>query len=259
MHNMFDAASKTIREWPPGSQDKGPTEGNHRLTALTGSLLVPLLALIFATGLFMDAWWHVHYVIGFVLIPVVVLKLASTGYRALRYYTSNPTYKAAGPPELLPRLLAPLLAASVLTALVTGVLLFAEQSRRGTLSSLHTDAAVATAVLVAVHLLTYLPDAVATVGRELRAMPLSRPASLRLAAVAAILAVGIIVAIVTYNHGLWPARPHDRRLGAGVFLSLPGAGSTLAGEMDNALYLPGSAFPCVPGNAAGASPIFAKA
>ena len=147
----------------------------------------------------------------------MVLKLASTGYRAMRYYTSDPTYRAAGPPDLVPRLLAPLLAVSVLTALVTGAALFVEQSRRGTLSSLHTDAAAATAVLVAVHLLTYLPDAVATVGRELRAIPLSRPASLRLAAVAVVLAAGIIVAIVTYNHGVWPARPHDRRLGAGVF------------------------------------------
>src|SRR5260370_11766000 len=95
---------------PGRSAEKGPTEGNHRLTALTGSLLVPLLALIFFTGLFMDAWWHIHYAIGFVLIPVVVLKLATTGYRALRYYTRSPIYRAAGPPDMVSRVTAPFFA-----------------------------------------------------------------------------------------------------------------------------------------------------
>src|SRR5579864_9329682 len=91
---------RDIFPWFSPPADKGPTEGNHRLTTLTGSLLVPLLALIFLTGLFMDAWWHIHYAVGFVLIPVVVLKLASTGYRAMRYYMRNPIYQAAGPPDL---------------------------------------------------------------------------------------------------------------------------------------------------------------
>jgi len=96
MHNMFDAASKTIREWPPRSRDK------DRPKATTGSrrspvACCPVAALIFATGLFMDAWWHIHYVIGFMLIPVVVLKLASTGYRAMRYYTSELRPIGGGP------------------------------------------------------------------------------------------------------------------------------------------------------------------
>src|SRR6185437_11185645 len=132
-----------IIPWFRAPEDKGPTEGNHRLTAITGGLLVPLLTLIFLTGLFMDAWWHIHYAVGFALIPVVLLKLISTGYRALRYYTHHPVYRAAGPPDPLPRLIAPLLALSVIVALATGVALFIQRSRGGVLSTLHTDSAVA--------------------------------------------------------------------------------------------------------------------
>src|SRR5947208_11750958 len=94
---------REILPWVHPSTDRGPTEGNHRLTALTGILLVPLLGLIYGTGLLMHVFWHVHYIVGFVLIPVVVLKLASTGYRMIRYYTGSAVYRAAGPPDLLSR------------------------------------------------------------------------------------------------------------------------------------------------------------
>jgi hypothetical protein len=194
------------------SADKGPTEGNHRLTALTGSLLAPLLALVFVTGLLMDALWHIHYVVGFVLIPVVALKLASTGYRAMRYYIHNPIYREAGPPELLPRLTAPILVLSVVTALATGVALYFERSRSGILSTLHTDSAVICAVLVGLHLLTYALDALGTAARELNAR-LSRLGSIRVAAVIASLALGIVLAIVTYSYGVWPARHQGQREG----------------------------------------------
>lgn len=190
MDNMIEAGRKTILAWSTRSHDKGATEGNHRLTALTGSMLAPLLALVFLTGLFMDAWWHLHYAIGFVLIPVVVLKLASTGYRAARYYTNDPVYRAAGPPDSVPRMLAPLLAASILTTLATGVALFLQHSRRGVLSTLHTDAAIASAALIGLHLLTYIPDALATVRRELRRRPFPRAASMRITTALAVLALG---------------------------------------------------------------------
>jgi hypothetical protein len=228
MHSDPATGGRDFMLWPRTPTDKGPTEGNHRLTALTGSLLVPLVALIFMTGLFMDAWWHIHYAVGFVLVPLVALKLAGTGYRALRYYTRDPIYRAAGPPELLPRLLAPLMVLSVVSALATGVALFVERSRGGVLGTLHTDAAVAGAFLVGAHLLTYLPDALATAARELRAR-LSRPASLRITAVVIALILGIILAGATYSAGVWPARHHDQREGSGYSSSgVAGMGTAIA-------------------------------
>ncbi|HEY8287386.1 MAG TPA: hypothetical protein VIJ28_23610 [Chloroflexota bacterium] len=225
-----------ILPWSSPPEDKGPTEGNHRLTALTGGLLIPLLALIFLTGLFMDAWWHIHYAVGFVLIPVVVLKLASTGYRALRYYTGNPTYRAAGPPDLLPRLLAPLLAISVIIALATGVALYVQHTRGGVLSTLHTDSAVCSAILIGLHLLTYVPDALAAVLREPR-VHLSRPASLRVVAAGVALVFGIILATLTYSSGVWPARPHDRGNGSGVSLISPDGLTAMAGSIPTCIML----------------------
>jgi hypothetical protein len=200
--------------------EKGQTEGNHRLTALTGSLLLPLLVLIYLTGLFMDAWWHLHYAVGFILIPVVTLKLATTGYRAMRYYTHQPIYRAAGPPDIVPRLLAPFLALSVIIALTTGVALFVQHSRRGVLGTLHTDSAVICAGLIGIHLLTYLPDALAAMRRELHAR-LSRASSLRLSIAVIALAVGIALAALTYRSGVWPARPSDQPNGSGEFRPTP--------------------------------------
>jgi hypothetical protein len=220
MFKTFVTAGRSIFPWLDTTAERGPTEGNHKLTALAGSLLALLLALVFLTGLLMDAWWHIHYVVGFVLIPVVALKLASTGYRAIRYYTRNPIYRDAGPPEMLPRLTAPILVLSVVIALATGVALYVERSRGGTLSTLHTDAAVVSACLVGLHLLTYAPDALRTTARELR-MRLSRLAAIRVAAVISALILGIILAALTYSAGVWPSRPHGRGEGIAVSRSTP--------------------------------------
>ena len=43
------------------------------------------------------------------LIAPVLLKLASTGYRLLRYYGRSRAYREKGPPRLPLRLLAPVL------------------------------------------------------------------------------------------------------------------------------------------------------
>jgi len=188
------------------------TAANHRLTATTGIALLPLLGVVYATGLAMDAYWHVHYLIGFVLLPVVALKLAATGYRALRYYAGSTAYRAAGPPQIGLRLLAPLLVASTVAALATGIALFAEHSRDGTLATLHTDASVIAAVLLGIHALAYLGDAARSALAELgRLVPRGRSA--RLGIVALALSVGGLVAGMTYAGGVWPRRdfrPRER-------------------------------------------------
>ena len=53
--------------------------------------------------------------VGLLLIPPVVLKLASTGYRFVRYYAGARAYREKGPPPLPLRLLAPVLVASALS------------------------------------------------------------------------------------------------------------------------------------------------
>jgi hypothetical protein len=64
---------------------------------------------------------RVHVLLGIVLIPPVLLKLGSIGYRFLRYYTGDPRYRAAGPPRLAMRLLGPLVVLLTIVLFVSGV------------------------------------------------------------------------------------------------------------------------------------------
>ncbi len=67
----------------------------------------------------------------------MALKLASTGWRFLRYYTGNKPYRLEGPPRLLLRVLAPLLIASTLSLFGSGVVLIIVGHGGGLLLSLH--------------------------------------------------------------------------------------------------------------------------
>jgi hypothetical protein len=106
-----------------------------------------------------------HMFIGMVLIPPVVLKLASTGYRFARYYTGSRAYRAEGPPLLPLRLLAPVLVTSTIGVFVTGVLLLSAGHKSDTLLLIHKVSFIVWGVVFAVHLLAYTPQVV----RSLRA------------------------------------------------------------------------------------------
>jgi hypothetical protein len=94
---------------------------NERLTSLTGALLILLLGLIGITILSVRELLPQHFLLGFLLIPPLALKMASTGYRFARYYTGDARYRLAGPPNLLLRLLGPLVVLSTVAVFVTGL------------------------------------------------------------------------------------------------------------------------------------------
>jgi len=62
----------------------GGSAGNRQLTALVAAILVLLLAIEGATLLRLGSLLTVHAFVGMLLIPIVALKLASTGWRMLR-------------------------------------------------------------------------------------------------------------------------------------------------------------------------------
>ena len=70
---------------------------NERLTATNGVVLIVLLLIEGVTILFLRPLLPVHIFVGILLIPPVVLKLATTGYRMLRYYTGHAAYVDRGP------------------------------------------------------------------------------------------------------------------------------------------------------------------
>ena len=86
---------------------RGGPEGNERLTASSGVVLFVLLAAEGVTILSIRPLLSAHVFIGMLLIPPVALKLASTGWRFVRYYRGAPEYTKKGPPLLPLRLLAP--------------------------------------------------------------------------------------------------------------------------------------------------------
>jgi hypothetical protein len=110
------ALDRVARRFPGGPR------GNRHLTALLGALLLVGILAEFGTlflGLQRTLPWHIA--LGVALIPLVLLKLASTGWRMLRYYTRDPTYRAEGPPRPFLRGIAPVVVGSTLALLGSGV------------------------------------------------------------------------------------------------------------------------------------------
>ena len=121
--------------------------------------LIVLLLVIGVTILRIRQLLSVHLFVGLLLVPPVLLKMSSTGYRFLRYYTGDARYRRKGPPELALRLLAPMVVLSTVVVFATGVaLLFAGPSSRGTLLPIHKDSFFVWAAFMAVHVLGHLPS-----------------------------------------------------------------------------------------------------
>jgi hypothetical protein len=144
----------------------GGTTGNERLTAATGAVLIVLLAVIGVTIISLSRLLWVHLFVGMLLLGPLALKLGSTGYRFVRYYTANRSYREKGPPPTPLRLLAPIVVLSTLAVFASGVaLLLIGPSSRGTLLPIHKISFFIWVAFMAIHVLAHLP----TVARALRA------------------------------------------------------------------------------------------
>lgn len=135
---------------------RGGSDGNERLTAATAVVLLVLLA---AEGLTVVAIRQLllpHVFLGFLLIPPVLLKLASTGWRMTSYYRGTEEYVRRGPPAFLLRVLvAPLVVASTVALFATGIAVVA-LGRRGLLLGLHKASFIVWFGAMSVHVLAHL-------------------------------------------------------------------------------------------------------
>ena len=104
----------------------GGTDGNTRLTALTGTVLLILFAVLGITIVRIGQLLWLHLFLGVVLVGPVGLKLASTGYRFTRYYTANSAYRRKGPPHPLMRALGPVVILTTVAVFFTGLLLLVD-------------------------------------------------------------------------------------------------------------------------------------
>src|SRR6476659_8028408 len=107
---------------------------------VTGDAAAALLVLLAAEGAtipFIGPLLGPHIFIGMLLIPPVLLKLASTGYRFARYYTGSLPYVRKGPPNLALRVLAPGVVLTTLALFGTGVALLVAGPPSNTLIFAH--------------------------------------------------------------------------------------------------------------------------
>lgn len=172
----------------------GP-EQNERLTHRAAVVLVVLLAAEGLTLLAMDRLLRVHMFIGLVLIPPVLLKLSSTGYRFVRYYTRSAPYRDKGPPQIALRAMAPLLVVATLVMLGSGVWLMLLGRRSGWLLELHKVSFIVWAVLFGVHFLAYLPRVARSLADELRSRRSAASAAAN-AATLAMIGLGVVAALL---------------------------------------------------------------
>jgi len=137
----------------------GGTAGNEQLTAATGVVLLLLLAALGVTIIRIGSLLNAHMFLGMLLIGPVVLKMASTGYRFVRYYAANPRYRSKGPPPAAMRLIAPIVVLSTVVVFASGVaLLFAGPGSRGTLTPLHKVSFIVWIAFTGLHVLGHLAE-----------------------------------------------------------------------------------------------------
>lgn len=141
----------------------GGTEGNQILTSSVAGILTVLLIAEGITILEMGGLLSAHMLIGLVLVPPVLLKLASTGYRFARYYGGAREYQEKGPPALPMRLLAPILVAMTIGVFATGIWLLALEHKSDQVLLLHKVTFIIWGVVFAIHFLVYAPRALKSV------------------------------------------------------------------------------------------------
>ena len=173
-------------------------EGNERLTAMTGAVLLLGFAVEGLTVLQVHRLLFIHVLVGGLLIGPVLLKMASTIYRFARYYTGSLPYVRKGPPHPVLRVLGPLVIVTSVAVLGTGVIVGVVGPGNGPWLFLHKATFILWFGVMTIHVLNYAP--------RLPRILWSRPAdggtvgapggSVRWLGLLLSLAVGIVIAAV---------------------------------------------------------------
>ena len=151
----------------------GGSSGNEQLTAIVSTVLLVLLAAEGATILQIRQLLTVHAFIGMLFVPVVLVKLATTGWRLTRYYLGGAEYVVRGPPHIVLRaLVAPVVVASTILVFGSGVALLALDERHGTLVGLHKASFVVWFGAMSLHVLARAPRLFRALGERVPGLAL---------------------------------------------------------------------------------------
>lgn len=187
------------------------------MTVLVGLLLLPLLGVETVTVLSVRRFLPIHIVVGLWLLPLVVVKMASTGYRMVMYYARDRQYLSAGPPAWLPRLLAPVVVVSTVVLFGSGVVLWAAgPAAADPWLAIHKVGFIfwggSTGIHFLVHVGRTVPDGFAELAARRPGVP---GRGLRRGLVAGALVLGLVAGAVGVGRGpAWPADDVGDRGGA---------------------------------------------
>jgi hypothetical protein len=149
------------------SGEPAGVEGNSRLTAGAAALLLVLLAVEGVTVLSVEGMLTIHVFVGMVLVPVVVVKVASTTYRFWRYYTGRADYVRRGPPHPILRVLGPFVSVLTVALLATGiVLIVGGRSYDDPWRQLHKLTFIAWFLVMTVHVLGHIVETARVAPRD---------------------------------------------------------------------------------------------
>ena len=185
---------------PLAKQRWGGAEGNSRMTGTTAAVLFVLLAAEGVTVVQVKQLVSVHVFIGMLLVPFVLLKTASTTYRATGYYRGDAAYVEKGPPPMILRLTGPLMVLSSLAILGTGIALVALGRSARWMRDIHRISFFAFALFIAIHVLGHLretPDLAIADVRDRHDAARVKGARVRTALLGVTLLVALGVAIVS--------------------------------------------------------------
>lgn len=135
-------------------------EGNSRLTAALGAVLFVALAVEGLTLLVgVREMIVVHVFVGFLVLPLAVVKIGSTSYRMARYYLRDARYRHKGPPHPVLRVLGPLVVLSTAALLATGIATIAMSGPSSRdMGGLHQTSFFIWVVLMSIHVLGHLVE-----------------------------------------------------------------------------------------------------
>ncbi|HWF72498.1 MAG TPA: hypothetical protein VG186_04090 [Solirubrobacteraceae bacterium] len=189
----------------------GGPDGNEQITTITGVILLVLLAAVGATIVFIGQLLWLHLFLGLLVMGPVVLKMTSTGYRFVRYYTGDAAYRRKGAPEIVLRLIGPIVVVTTLVVFVSGVvLLFVGPADRGQLVLIHKVSFIVWLAFTALHVLGHLPRIPATLRSVRRPTPelpgVGTGVAGRWLSIAGALVGGLVLAVVLIpDFSIWTA------------------------------------------------------
>ncbi len=195
-------ASGQTRTDGENGEGRSGVVGNERMTALAGAVLLVLILVELVSSASLHTLLPIHIFVGMGLSVPLAVKLGSTGYRFLRYYTRVPAYVRRGPPRLALRVLAPLLIATTLVVIGSGIgLVVTGPAQAGPLLPMHNLSVLVWLSIIAIHVFAYIwrtPRLVADDWRKQSGRSLTPGRWLRLSVNIGALLLGAFAAILLF-------------------------------------------------------------